>query len=69
MVHAGDAGFGKNMELARLFFSMLTGDDALVFDLVFDRLVGRLGASLSTSSTFRCNVVRLLLLVVSMHCG
>lgn len=60
----GDA-FGKNIELARLFFSPCTGDDVLVGA----RLVALLGASLKTSSTFLCSVVRLLLLVVSITCG
>ena len=60
----GDA-FGKNIELARLFFSPCTGDDVLVGAA----LGALLGASLTTSSTFLCNVVRLLLLVVSIMCG
>ena len=56
---------GKNIELAKLFFSPRTGDGALDGT----RLIAQLGASLPTSSTLLCSVVRLLLLVVSIHWG
>lgn len=56
---------GKNIELAKLFFSPRTGDGALDGA----RLGARLGASLPTSSTFLCSVVLLLLLVVSIFWG
>lgn len=58
-------GLGKNIELAKLFFSPRTGDGTL--DVA--RLGAQLGASLPTSSTLLCSVVRLLLLVVSIQWG
>ena len=64
----GDA-LGKNIELARLFLSTCTGDGVLVGSWLGALLGALLGASLKTSSTFLCNVVRLLLLAVSITCG